>query len=381
MSTRLFAALLCVSAAASAQSLTPVDRLPEGAKPITVRAVGRVEKLGSPQGGVVYRHQWPGVYFEARFKGPDLYLAFEDPANTYRLWVDGSHPLEIIAPGVRDFALSGLGDSEHLVRLEKITESISRPASFDGLFVPPDEQPLQQPKPQRRAIEFIGDSGMTGYGIRSETRTCSKADVQRLTDTQQAYPALVARHFGADYQINAISGRGIIRNYEGTTPGYAMTDVYPFTFFDKSWPYHDPRWTPQIVVISLGGNDVAGDLKPGEPWKTTDALLDAMFAAYSRLLIDIHHRYPKASLLVEWGYVVDDPHYQAILDSARTRMRERAQRAGLRKLTLVTPPPDMKVDTGACDYHASIAGHQTYAAWLTGWLEQHPDLWGAATQR
>ena len=375
--SRLFLPLLGIAAAAPAQSLAPVAQLPAGAKSVRVRAVGRVEAIASPQGGAHYRHQWPGVYFEGRFSGREVYLAFDDATNAYRVWVDGSHPVEISAPGSRTFTISGLADAKHRIRIEKITESINQAGSFDGLFVPAGERALPPPQPKRREIEFIGESGMTGYGIRSNSRTCSKAEVHRLTDTQQAYPALVAKHFGADYQIDAISGRGVIRNYEGTTPGYAMTDLYPYVFFDKTVPYRDPSWTPQIVVLSLGGNDVSGDLKPGERWKTTDELLDAMFAAYSRLIIDVHRRYPKASLLVEWGYVVDDPHYRAILDSARLSIAQQAQRAGIRRLVFLDSVPGMTIDTGACNYHASLAGHRTYAAWLTGWLDQHPKLWDA----
>jgi lysophospholipase L1-like esterase len=367
--------LLWLSAPASSQAVTR-EEPPTGAKPLTLRAVGRVEKAGSAQVGVRYRHEWPGVYFEGRFKGRKVYLSFDDATNVYRLWIDNSHPIEITQPGRHSFVVSALTDAEHLIRLEKITESIDLPEAFDGMFVAPGEQALPPPKQKRRAIEFIGDSGMTGYGIHSNTRTCSKADVHRLTDTQQAYPALVARHFDADYQVNAISGRGIIRNYQGTAPGSAITDLYPFTFFDKSVPYQDPSWKPQIVVIALGGNDVEGGLNPGEPWKSTDELLKAMFAAYARLIIEVNHRYPHASILVEWNYVVDDPHYQAILASARAGIAERARSAGIRNLVFASPPRDMTVDTGACDYHASLSGHRTYAAWLTRWLELHPRMWG-----
>jgi len=35
---------------------------------------------------------------------------------------------------------------------------------------------------------------------------------------------LVARRFDADYQVNAISGRGLVRNYDGFAPEAPMWD-------------------------------------------------------------------------------------------------------------------------------------------------------------
>src|SRR6185312_14756892 len=103
-------------------------------------------------------------------------------------------------------------------------------------------------------IEFIGDSHTVGYGNTSRTRECTQDDVWKTTDNSQSFGPLIAGHYAADYQINAISGRGIVRNYNGT-PGDTLPVAYPYVLFDKKEEYSDPHWKPQIIVISLGTND------------------------------------------------------------------------------------------------------------------------------
>jgi len=46
-------------------------------------------------------------------------------------------------------------------------------------------------------------------------RDCTSDEVWSTTDTTQAFGPITARRYGADYHVNAISGRGIVRNYNG----------------------------------------------------------------------------------------------------------------------------------------------------------------------
>ena len=112
---------------------------------------------------------------------------------------------------------------------------------------------------------------MTGFGDRSTTPTCTFEDEHATTDTQQAYPALVAKHFGADYQINASSGRGLLRNVTEIRGDPGLVALYPYVFSDLTGRYDDPAWRPQIVVIAAlaVGLDVVwkharGPLPPAE---------------------------------------------------------------------------------------------------------------------
>lgn len=114
-------------------------------------------------------------------------------------------------PGAAEVTISGLPSANHNIRVEKVTESVWVLGSFDGLYVPKSAK-IAAPLQKARQIEFIGDSDMTGYGIRSTTTICTEDVVRLVSETQIAYPALLGKMTSADYQINAISGRGLVRH-------------------------------------------------------------------------------------------------------------------------------------------------------------------------
>lgn len=370
-------ALLAAPAPAQTVTVAPAGESAAGeTQPLAVRAVGRAEVVPLPGGARAFRHEWPGVYFESAFSGDRVVLRFDDAANEYRLTIDDLPPIAIARPGASDVTVRGLADRPHRLRLEKVTESIDLPATFAGFHVPAAARPLALPPPRTRQIEFIGDSNMAGYGIRSDTRQCTRDEVRLLTDTQAAYPALVARRFDADYQVNAISGRGLVRNYAGEVPEAPLPAVYARARPSAPAEWHDPAWQPQIIVVGLFANDFSTPLKPGEAWSSTDELVAAFGAAYPPFLAELHRRSPEAAVLVIWPDLPDQPESQsaAMADALQRRITQAAQAIGIR--TILFPVlGDLGFDRAACDYHGSLADHRKQADWLSAYLEAHPELW------
>ncbi|HEU4651296.1 MAG TPA: GDSL-type esterase/lipase family protein, partial [Croceibacterium sp.] len=297
------AAFAAGGAAAQTVTVDPANRSVGGdMHPLAVHVGGRVatEPLPAPvpAGARAFVHEWPGVYFEAAFRGDRVVLKFDDPANAYRLLVDDLPPIALAQPGAAEVTVGGLADGVHRLRLEKVTESIDRPATFAGFYVPATARPIALPPPRARQIEFIGDSLMAGYGVRSDTRQCTREEVRLRTDTQAAYPALVARRFDADYQVNAISGRGLVRNYAGELPAAPLPAVYPRALPSRDGAWRDPAWQPQVIVVGLYTNDFSTPLGPGERWATPEQLVAAFTAAYRPLLAELHRRAPGAAVLV-----------------------------------------------------------------------------------
>src|SRR4051812_147028 len=186
--------------------LEPVSGASPGTKSLPAVAAGRVGASG--------QYQWPGLYFEARFTAPRVYFSIGSGDVILRVLVDGTSVGTLVKPMPGAYVIDGLADQAHLVRIEAVTESQSAPNTFGGFSLPAAGKPLRMAR-RRHQIEFIGDSHTVGYGNTSQTRECTQDDVWKTTDSSRAFGATVARHYDADYQINAISGRGVVRNYNG----------------------------------------------------------------------------------------------------------------------------------------------------------------------
>src|SRR5438045_2640533 len=135
---------------------------------------------------------WPGVYFEARFRGTAVRVRFEAKEDFLRLLVDGREQRIFRRPGVVDFLVSGLPDTAHTIRLEKLTESQQGGSRFIGFFANSTGSPLAS-QARARQIEFIGDSYTVGYGNLSGTPTCTKTEEHDRTETQAAFGPMAAR--------------------------------------------------------------------------------------------------------------------------------------------------------------------------------------------
>lgn len=280
--------LLALMAASAAGQGVPLDMTIGGR---TVRA------------GDAYVYQWPGVYFEARFSGPSVDVKVNDGENNLYLYVDGQHKLTLTRPGQTTVTLKDLGPGTHVVRLEKTSETQSTTAKFDGFFVPTPQDALPPPQYQRR-IEFIGDSFTVGYGNQSRGQTCTVDDVRDTTDTAMSFAPVTAKRLDAAYRINAFSGRGIVRNYNGMAPGDTLPVMYNFTLFDKSVSAQDDGWAPDAIVIGLGTNDFSTPLNPGEKWASREDLRVDFVGAYAAFVKSLHARWPGAPivLMVSTGY-------------------------------------------------------------------------------
>lgn len=365
-------ALLCLLplAGCSPEPEVHVDRdrtVTRGMDPLEVRASGRVVRDGNG-----FRYQWPGVYFDGVFKGDRIVLSFDDPANGYRAQIDGLKPIELPDPGRGQVTIEGLGGGRHRIRVDKVTENAGTTGRI--AFHVPVDQALPPPPPRQRRIEFIGDSAMTGYGAHSKSRTCSREEVERLTDTPRGFAAFTAQLLGADYRINAISGRGLIRNYNGHHPGAAMVDLYPRSLPSDPAEHDDSEWRPQVVVLKLQA-DLLG-FAPDNRWPTMTALLADYAERYGDFVADLHRRYPGAAFVILWfdADAVSDPGFASLLDGAEATIRERARRAGVGRIEFM-PLGSRGFENSACHAHLSLDDHARLAAQLVKRIEAIPRVW------
>lgn len=319
--------------------------------PLPVHVGGRAihERDGS------WRFGWPGVYFESRFRGTGVTVAVDAPNEYLRVSIDGADRGVLIRPGAARLTLSGLAPGAHVVRLDKLTESQEGGARFLGFLPLAGDVPLAPPARARR-IELIGDSFTVGYGDAAPGRTCTRREVHDYTDTSRAWSALLAARLDADYRIVAYSGIGVVRNYAGAMPGQSLPTLYDRMIPGDPAPLEADAagWRPQLIVISLGGNDFSTPLHPGEHWADQEALRADWRAHYVAFVRRLMARQPQARFLL-MGH---DPFF-ADVEAVAAELNRGAARP------VATLHYGGLALTG-CDWHPSLADHRAIADLVAG---------------
>lgn len=331
-----------------------------------MHVAGRVGR-SSAGGAFAYAYQWPGLYFESRFEGRSVSFRVGPGDVILQALVDGKPAGTLVKPAPGFYRIEGLDAGSHAVRINAVTESQAGPNQFGGFTLPASAKPL--PLPQRkRQIEFIGDSHTVGYGNTSATRECTPADVWATTDNASAFAPKVAGHYDADYQVNAISGRGIVRNYDGS-PGDTLPVSYPFTLFDHSARYADAAWQPQIIVIALGTNDFSTPLHAGEAWSTREKLHADYEDSYVRFVEALRAGNPHA-FFVLWATDLAEGEIQAEVRKVFTRLQSKGE------TQIAFIPIDGLTMTG-CHWHPSVADHDAIAEALIRRIDSQLPAWAA----
>ncbi|MET3666437.1 SGNH/GDSL hydrolase family protein [Caulobacter sp. 1776] len=307
--------------------------------PLPLNIGGRV----APAPGGAYDFGWPGVYFEGRFTGPSVTVSVDPKAEHLAISVDGERRVELKSPDTTRVTFADLNPGEHTIRIDKLTESQTGSAQFGGFFVEPGRA---LPAPSRpRHIEFIGDSHTVGYGVRSTSRDCTESQVHDLTDTSQAFGPILAARLDADYRIEAFSGRGVVRNYNGIAAGEPLPVLFPRLIPGQAEPRvtADDPWKPEVVVIGLGTNDFSTPLHAGEPWADEAALRKDYRDTYVAFVQGLKVSRPGARFFLIAG------------DTFADDVAQVADRAGATAVRIT----DM--DRGACHWHPSAADQRMMA--------------------
>lgn len=342
---------------------------PSSLHPLVMQTGGRMllapASNAAEFGGEQYTSQWPGSYFRAAFQGRDVYFRVGNAHEILHIRVDGQKVATLVKPTPGVYEVDGLSDGRHTVGVYVATESQAAPNTFEGFAIPTGEKELHLRR-QRRQMEFIGDSYTVGYGNLSPTRTCTVQQVWARTDDTQAFGPLVAEHYHAAYQVNAISGRGVVRNYNGFKAD-TVPEAYPYVLFNKQQKYVNRGWRPQVIVVGLGTNDFTTKLHAGERWKTRAALHSDYEATYAKFLKMLRAGHVHA-LVIVWAADVANGEVAAEASKVVDRLREQ----GYRKLVFLEI---RGLQFHACDSHPTLEDDKTIAQKLVGVIDAHRGVW------
>ena len=230
---------------------------------------------------------YPGVQIE----GTSLKMKAKPMSGYFMAQIDGCKPFKVGFNAPNDSIVTlavALSDEAHEVRLTYVIEGFQRRPEFWGFVLDKGRTLLNPPYMPKRKIEFIGDSMTCGYGVEATDEKEKFAD--ETENHYYTYAALTARALKAQHVVVARSGIGIYRNYNGPKTGNAdcMPRMYDQTLFGvetEKWDF--TRYTPDVVCVNLGTNDVSTD-----PYDKT-----MLENAYRDFYYTLRAKYPNAKIV------------------------------------------------------------------------------------
>jgi hypothetical protein len=317
-----------------------------------IQYFGRIDR--SAHGRVAF--DWPGIIIRAAFEGTAVSAVLEGHC-CFDVSIDGVHSAVLrTKPEKTTYVLArDLTDRVHKLALAKRSETTVDPVVFFGFELDTGKKLAQPVEPPVRKIEFIGDSYTAGYANEHIGVDCAfeKADsiISDATNTNRAFGPITARAFGAQYHIIAISGKGLVRNYNGANPGKELPAYYDKTLLSpvnsgKNAPEWDfSRWKADVAVIAVGINDFQAD-----PPYADSAKFDA---AYESLISRLRKHYPGVKIICcateVWPTHALVAHVKGIV-----RRQEAAGHADIRFF-------EFAAGNSALHGHPSVRDHQSIA--------------------
>ena len=298
------------------------------------------------------RFAWPGTAIAATFQGTGIQATLTDTGTNYLVAViDGGAPTVVATTGSnKTYSIaSNLAAGQHTLVLTKRTEANVGVEQILAL-TPQGGALIPSADPFTRRIEYVGDSITCGYGDIGAGPNCHfSADTE---DETVAYGSLTAAALDAQQTAIAYSGKGMYREYGGSTTNQ-MPVLFNRTLPDdatSTWGFTTPA--PDVVVINLSSNDFA----TGDPG-------DAFVQAYATFLQTLRQHYPDAYVVCVLAATMEEPN-RTIAASYIQGVVQRARSAGHSRVSTLQIPGDagaffgfalqLASDGYGCDYHPSV---------------------------
>jgi hypothetical protein len=323
-----------------------------------VQTTGRAQRTAEG-----WQVTWPAVAWRTVFSGTSIGIDTQDRSG-YHVEIDGRLLAPVPAtPSRLTTWYRGLSPGSHAIEIIRMGPTPRAPGTFYGFTLGSGGRWLPMRASPARQLVLVGDSGATGYGDLSTSVDCPD-DVLPLTDAGQSYGVVAARALHADWQINAMDGIGLVRNWHGIWRGtnygtYASRTLQS----DPSSSYSDAHWHPGVAVVAIGFNDLATPLDADEAWSNA-SLRVALTDAYHHLLVSLRQQLGPQGLII----VMTDPPSNNPGNEIFAAQVE-AQRAAGDQRIFVLPMPVLE-HTG-CFWHPSLASHRQLAVLLTSFIQEH----------
>jgi hypothetical protein len=192
------------------------------------------------------------------FEGKECSIEFSLPdpkAHSYIQYeLDGRYQSRIRIENNKPIVITTSRNGKHTVWIYKTTEAITG-SIFIKSIKGNNIEGLK--RPDAPTIEFIGNSITCGAAADPTEILCGQGEYQDQHNAYYAYGPRLARALKVNYVVSGVSGIGIYRTWNKESP--SMPAVYKNARFqvkdDEAWDFS--LYTPEIVSIALGTNDLS----------------------------------------------------------------------------------------------------------------------------
>ena len=175
------------------------------------------------------------------------YMQYEmDGVYKGRIRVEGKNSQPIV--------LKEENEGMHIVWIYKATEAHTGPLFIEKIEAKNIKSLSRKNLP---LIEFIGNSITCGAAADPSEVPCGSGEYHDQHNAYEAYGPKVARALNTNFLLSSVSGAGIYRNWNSDGP--ALPLLYEQTDFQQnsSRPWNFDLYSPDIVSIALGTNDLS----------------------------------------------------------------------------------------------------------------------------
>jgi len=303
------------------------------------------------------------VHFGFRFSGTQcaLYAYINNGAghNYLQYELDGVYQRRIkIEDSSRQPVVIKAGKPGiHTVWVYKATEAQTGPVFIQKIT---GEQLQALESPVAPLIEFIGNSITCGAAADPSEVPCGTGVYHDHHNAFYAYGPRVARALHANYILSSVSGIGIYRNWNSDGP--TMPQVYEKADLqaDSQRLWNFSTYTPRIVSIALGTNDLSkGDgHRPRLPFDSASYV-----DAYIKFVRLVRSKYPAARIALLNSPMINGDQ-RILLQNCIVAVKKKIDSLypSDKPLVLYFFKP---MQPRGCSYHPSIADHAILAEELT----------------
>jgi archaellum component FlaF (FlaF/FlaG flagellin family) len=250
------------------------------------------------------QYLYPGTSFSTEFTGTAISGKFNPVAAYYWVEVDDQEPFKICTSKKNNrvpnseqnpatfWLARGLEDGNHTVRVTLCSEGLYKNPKFYG-FVIEDDAELTKPAEKSVKFEFIGNSITCGYGTEVTDRSPFNDSTSNFC---HSFAYKTTKEFNAECMVVARSGIGVYRNYGNQADFGIMPDVYEKSWLSSSTTWDFSQYTPDVVFINLGTNDV---------WNMDTFSEEDFETAFRNFLNTVISHYPNSKYILLTGCMMN----------------------------------------------------------------------------